>query len=186
MCPPRTIANESALLKYDVPGSSVTVSLPALIRSGSISASLAGYGPTPSMPFSECSVISMPGGMQLADQRRHADAEVHVVAVAADRARCAGRCDRAYPRVTFFSMRLSYDGPLHDALHEDARRVDAVGLERAGLDQLLDLGDGVARRRGHHRIEVARRSSGRRDCRARSPFHALTNAKSACSGASRM
>ena len=34
-CPPRTMANESALEKYDVPGSSVTVSLPALIRSGS-------------------------------------------------------------------------------------------------------------------------------------------------------
>ena len=65
MCPPRTIANESALLKYDVPGSSVTVSLPALIRSASTSASR-GYGPTPSMPFSECSVISTPGGTQLA------------------------------------------------------------------------------------------------------------------------
>ena len=34
-CPPRTIANESALEKYEVPGSSVTVSLPALMRSGS-------------------------------------------------------------------------------------------------------------------------------------------------------
>ena len=33
--PPRTIAKESALEKYDVPGSSVTVSLPALMRSGS-------------------------------------------------------------------------------------------------------------------------------------------------------
>jgi len=55
-------ANESALLKYEVPGCSVTVSLPALIKSGSTSDS-SGYGPTPSIPFSECSVISMPLGM---------------------------------------------------------------------------------------------------------------------------
>ena len=34
ICPPRIIANESALEKYDVPGISLTVSFPALIRSG--------------------------------------------------------------------------------------------------------------------------------------------------------
>jgi len=56
---------ESALLKYDVPGNSVTISFPALTRSGSISDS-SGYGPTPSIPFSECSVMSMPGGTWLA------------------------------------------------------------------------------------------------------------------------
>ena len=44
------------------PGVSVTVSLPALMRSGSTSSSR-GYGPTPSMPFSECSVMCTPGGM---------------------------------------------------------------------------------------------------------------------------
>jgi hypothetical protein len=40
MWPPRTIANESALLKNAAPGMTVTVSLPALIRSASTSASV--------------------------------------------------------------------------------------------------------------------------------------------------
>ena len=31
---------------------------------------------------------------------------------------------------------------LEDAVHEDARRVDVVGIELADLDELLDLGDG--------------------------------------------
>ncbi len=62
MWPPRTIANESALLKYEQPGVSVTVSFPALIRSGSTSLSV-GYGPMPSSPFSECSVMCTPGGI---------------------------------------------------------------------------------------------------------------------------
>jgi hypothetical protein len=61
MCPPRTIANDSAPLKKDAPGSAVTVSFPALIRSGSTSPSV-GYGPTPSKPFSECNTMSMPVG----------------------------------------------------------------------------------------------------------------------------
>ena len=39
MCPPRIIANEVAESKNDAPGSTVTVSLPALIRSGSSSPS---------------------------------------------------------------------------------------------------------------------------------------------------
>ena len=33
MCPPRIIAKDSALSKNDAPGTAVTVSLPALIRS---------------------------------------------------------------------------------------------------------------------------------------------------------
>ena len=36
-------------------------------------------------------------------------------------------------------------------------RDDVVGIDLAGLDQLLDLGDRDARRGRHHRIEVARR-----------------------------
>jgi len=52
MCPPRTIAKESALEKKAAPGSTVTVSFPALIRSGSSSPSN-GYGPTPRIPFSD-------------------------------------------------------------------------------------------------------------------------------------
>ena len=46
---------------------------------------------------------------------------------------------------------------LEDVLHEDAGRDDVVGIERARLDQVLDLGDRDARGRRHHRIEVARR-----------------------------
>ena len=36
----------------------------------------------PSRPFSDCSTTSMPGGDVVGDQRRHADAEVDVEAVA--------------------------------------------------------------------------------------------------------
>ena len=53
--PPRIIANESEEPKNAAPGAAVMVSLPALIISGS-SCSRVGYGPTPRMPFSECSV----------------------------------------------------------------------------------------------------------------------------------
>src|SRR5262249_55204839 len=61
-CPPRIMANESELEKNEAPESAVTVSLPALIRSGSSSPSN-GYGPIPSNPFSDCSRTSMPVGM---------------------------------------------------------------------------------------------------------------------------
>src|SRR5215831_15269587 len=44
-----------------------------------------------------------------------------------------------------------------DAVHEDAGRVDALGIELADLDELLDLRDGHLPRRRRHRVEVARR-----------------------------
>ena len=62
--PPRIIANESAWWKYDAPGSSVTGSLPALTRSGSI-ASPCASGPMPSMPFSVCSMTPLSGARWL-------------------------------------------------------------------------------------------------------------------------
>ena len=65
MCPPRTMAKLAALSKKLVVGSSVTVCLPALIRSASSSPSN-GNGPMPSMPFSECNWIDMPSGMWFA------------------------------------------------------------------------------------------------------------------------
>ena len=80
MWPPRTIANDSALLKYALPGSSDTVSLPALMRSASTSAS-GGYGPTPSIPFSECRVMLHAGRYEVRHERRHPDAQIHIVAV---------------------------------------------------------------------------------------------------------
>src|SRR5207244_6201865 len=46
---------------------------------------------------------------------------------------------------------------LQDVLHENSRRDDVIRIDRAGLDEALDLGD---RHRGggrHHRIEIARR-----------------------------
>src|SRR5437016_5684447 len=45
---------------------------------------------------------------------------------------------------------------LEDPLHEDAGRVHRVGLDGAGRDQLLDLGDRHLAGGGHHRVEVAR------------------------------
>ena len=44
-----------------------------------------------------------------------------------------------------------------DALYEDARGVDVIGVQRAWLDELFDLGDRHAAGGGHHRIKVARR-----------------------------
>ena len=61
MCPPRIIAKDSADVKNDAPGTTVTVSFPALMRSGSSSPS-SGYGPTPRIPFSDWSTTSIPGG----------------------------------------------------------------------------------------------------------------------------
>ena len=58
--PPRIIANESAWWKYAAPGSSVTGSFPALVRSGSSSPDFAA-GPMLSMPFSVCSTTPEPG-----------------------------------------------------------------------------------------------------------------------------
>src|SRR6185436_15377894 len=44
----------------------------------------------------------------------------------------------------------------HHSMHEDPRRVHAIRLELARLDQLLHFGDANLPRRGGHRIEVAR------------------------------
>ncbi len=62
MWPPRIMANDSAESKKAEPGISVTVCLPALMRSGSSSPSY-GNGPMPSRPFSDCSTTLTPGGM---------------------------------------------------------------------------------------------------------------------------
>ena len=63
--PPRIIANDSELEKKDAPGRAVTVCLPALIKSGSMVASV-GNSPMPSKPFSDCNHTSTPSGMWLA------------------------------------------------------------------------------------------------------------------------
>src|SRR5580704_14901404 len=45
---------------------------------------------------------------------------------------------------------------MHDTLHEDARRVDLVGVDLAHFDQILDLDHGGLRRGRHYRIGIAR------------------------------
>src|SRR5882757_2880279 len=45
---------------------------------------------------------------------------------------------------------------MHDAFHIDAGRDDVVGIDRARLDQVLDLRHRHLARGRHHRIEVAR------------------------------
>ena len=52
-------------------------------------------------------------------------------------------------------------GIVHDALHEDARRVDLVGIELTGGDQVLDFGHGDPPAGRRHGIEVARGLSDR-------------------------
>src|ERR1700732_3936524 len=44
----------------------------------------------------------------------------------------------------------------HDAFDKNAGRVDVVGVDDAGLDEMLDLCNGDLRGRRHHRVEVAR------------------------------
>mmetsp|Transcript_31031 Transcript_31031/g.81260 ORF Transcript_31031/g.81260 Transcript_31031/m.81260 type:complete len:218 (-) Transcript_31031:788-1441(-) len=64
MWPPRIIPKLSSEEKKAPPGTTVTVSFPALIRSAS-SLPLAGNGPSPRMPFSDCSVTVIPSGIKL-------------------------------------------------------------------------------------------------------------------------
>mmetsp|Transcript_9107 Transcript_9107/g.10562 ORF Transcript_9107/g.10562 Transcript_9107/m.10562 type:complete len:221 (+) Transcript_9107:207-869(+) len=64
-CPPRIMEKLCELLKVLAPLMGVTVSFPALIRSGSASSSWDGYGPNPIIPFSACSSMCTSGGMKL-------------------------------------------------------------------------------------------------------------------------
>ena len=122
MWPPRTIANESALLKYDEPGSSVTVSLPALIRSA------IDFALGRKRPDAEHAVLGVQRDLDarrhaVGDQRRHADAEVDVIAVAQVRAmRRTMRSRLSIARGPFLDA-LLVRRALQDALHEDARRM---------------------------------------------------------------
>ena len=59
--PPRIMANDSAESKTDAPVAIVTVCLPALMRSASMSSSV-GNCPIPSKPFSDCNITSISSG----------------------------------------------------------------------------------------------------------------------------
>ena len=102
-------------------------------------------------------------------QRRNADAEIDVKAVAqllggARGHLVAGPGHQTSPRSARrracasvrCSMRFCGVGHVHDALHENAGREDVVGIDLAGLNEMLDLGDRDLAGRRHHRIEVAR------------------------------
>ena len=70
-----------------------------------------------------------------------------MVVSSSDRAAAAAGGSGARLRMVRCSMRFSAFGTWIDALDVDAGRVDVVGIELAGLDQVLDLGDGHLARR---------------------------------------
>ena len=164
MWPPRIIAKDSAEEKKDAPGTTVTVSLPALMRSGSSSPSQRVRADA------EDAVLRLehhldPGRHVVGDERRHADAEVHVEPVAqlpgdARGDLLAGERHRHPPsaargRTVRRSIHFSYRSPFTTPLHVDARRVDGVRVDLARRHHLLHLRDGDPRGRRHHRVEVA-------------------------------
>ena len=95
-------------------------------------------------------------------QRRDADAEIDVVTVA-QLLRSALRHQLA-DRIFFFCGRAALYGAelnpffvlfsLDDAVDENARRVDLVGIKLANLDELLHLSDADFAAAGDHRIKV--------------------------------
>ena len=104
-------------------------------------------------------------GNVIGHQRRDADAEIDVVTVA-QFLRGALRHQIAHGRIFFFRGRAALHGAeldplfvafsLDDAVDEDARRVDLVGIELADLDELLDFGDADFAAARDHRVEVPR------------------------------
>ena len=92
----------------------------------------------PSMPFSLCSVTFMPCGNVIGHQRGNADAEIDIKAVVQFPRGARGHLF-AGPGHQTVSSSACADGALldtlfvvwrlEDALHENARRVDRVGIE---------------------------------------------------------
>ena len=125
----------------------------------------------PSMPFSLCRLHVDAVGNIVRDQRRNADAEIDVKAVAQFLRGARGHLF-AGPGHQTFSPAAAGDGSrlrrgalfdallggsdLDDALHENAGRMDVVRIDLAGRHQVLDLGHRDLRRRRHHRVEIAR------------------------------
>src|SRR3954452_13024486 len=113
------------------------ICLPALMRSGSSSPS-SGKGPTPSIPFSDWRITSIPLGMKFATSVGMPIPRFTYIpsrsSLAARAAICslvsgmsvAPLADRA------LLDRLLVGGALHDPLHEDAGRVHLVRVELTG------------------------------------------------------
>src|SRR5262245_59326193 len=166
MWPPRIMPKLVAESKYAAPGSTVTVSLPALIRSGSCSPSH-GYGPTPRMPFSLCSTTVTPVGRKLGTNVGRPMPRLTYCPSASSAAALAAICSRVSPIAASAFLPGSHGAPLdplldlgahrHDTLHEDAGQVDLVRAQLARLHQVLDLGDGHPSGHRAQRVEVARR-----------------------------
>src|SRR4051812_25448154 len=140
----------SADEKYDDVGSSLMVCLPALMRSGSSSPSY-GKGPMPSMPFSDCRTMWVPAGMKFATSVGMPIPRLTYMPSRSSRA--ARRATSSRDRGGMSGAPLAHGALLDrffearagdDALDVDAGGVDAVGVEVAGLHQLLDLRDGDA------------------------------------------
>mmetsp|Transcript_104295 Transcript_104295/g.299925 ORF Transcript_104295/g.299925 Transcript_104295/m.299925 type:complete len:200 (-) Transcript_104295:870-1469(-) len=118
-CPPLIIAKESAEEKVEEPGIIVMVSLPALMRSGSTSASM-GYGPMPSKPFSLWSSMRMPGFVKLdtsvgnpMPRLTYMPSVRSMAALLAINSRLGSVLISPEPEETvLFSMRFSYESPL--------------------------------------------------------------------------
>ena len=169
--------------KNDAPGRIVTVSLPALIRSGSTSSSSAGRArrrgcrsrtaarrATPSRqvvraPASagrcrgsrtgrRASSRGGAGGHLVAGQR-HRQASLRV-SVPSRARRCASRS----------ACRGLLGGRARRRAARRCRAGGRVGVELARLDELLDLGDGDPAGHRGQRVEVAGRRRGRPGCRA--------------------
>ena len=159
MWPPRIMANDSALEKYALPGNSVTVSLPALIRSRVL------FARQRIRADAEHAVFRLQNHLDawwhvVRDHGGNSDAEVDVIAVAQFLRHAAGDAlTRVHPQACPQSSSL--DGllvlfALHDALNVNAGRADVIGIDSARLHQLLHLGNGDFRGGRHHRIEVLR------------------------------
>src|SRR5687767_12575367 len=71
--------------------------------------------------------------------------------------RYARSCARRLPGTDGALLdRLDVALPLEDAVHVGGRGVDMVGMQAAGLDQVLDLRDDDLARGGHDLVEVPR------------------------------
>src|SRR5262245_56689254 len=155
MWPPRIIAKESAEEKYEAPGRIVTVSLPALMRSGSISSSR-GYGPRPRIPFSDWRMTSMSGGMWLAMSvgmpMPRFTVKPSFSSLTARRMMPSRSSMSGFPHRSPLDAFLSRGDD--QAVDENAGGMDALRVELPDLDELLDLGDRDLPRGDRHGIEV--------------------------------
>src|SRR5262245_43789142 len=118
----------------------------------------------PSMPFSDCSTMSVPAGTKLATSVGMPIPRLTYIPSRSSRAARWAIWSRVRAGMSGAPLadRPLLDGllearALDDALDVDTGRVDLVGIELARLDQGLDFGHGDAAGGGDHRVEVARR-----------------------------